>query len=176
MPYLVAAVVLVGALCAVNLLLTLAVIRRLREHSARLDADRPARPPLVTAGTALPEFASAASDGTELSREFFTGPTLVGMFSTTCSACHERLPEFTAKARSLGPGRALAVVVDDQRDAGAFTAALTPVATLAVEPPDGPLAKAFQVTFFPAFYLVDDRAVITAAALTPDELPLPAHT
>ncbi|MEV4242701.1 hypothetical protein AB0J63_04745 [Streptosporangium canum] len=176
MPYLVAAIVLVGALCAVNLLLTLAVIRRLREHSAQLAADRPARPPLVASGTALPEFTAAAPDGTRLSRDFFAGPTLVGMFSTTCAACHERLPEFTARAESLGPGRALAVVVGDQEDADAFTPALTPVATVVVEPPDGPLSKAFQVSFFPAFYLVDDRAVITAAALTPDELPLAAHT
>ncbi|MEV5556871.1 redoxin domain-containing protein [Nonomuraea wenchangensis] len=176
MSYLVVAVVLVGALCAVNLLLTLAVIRRLREHSAQLAADRPTRPPLVAAGTALPGFTSAATDGTTVSRDFFTGPTLVGMFSTTCSACHERLPEFTTRAESLGPGRALAVVVDEKEDAGAFAAALAPVATVVVEPPDGPLGRAFQVSFFPAFYLVDGRAVITAAALTPDELPLAALT
>ncbi|MEU4510420.1 hypothetical protein AB0G05_13045 [Nonomuraea wenchangensis] len=174
MPYLVVAVVLVGALCAVNLLLTLAIIRRLREHAAQLAAVGPARPPLVAAGTELPEFASAAADGTTLSRDFFAGPTLVGMFSTSCAACHERLPEFTTRARSLGPTRALAVVVDDQGDAGTFAAALTPVATMVVEPAGGPLAKAFQASFFPAFYLVDGQAVITAAALTPDELPLAA--
>ncbi|GLW11747.1 hypothetical protein Misp01_68750 [Microtetraspora sp. NBRC 13810] len=175
MPYLVAAVVFVGLLGAVNLLLTLAVIRRLREQPARLSSDHPARPPLVAAGTPLPELTATATDGTTVSRDFFTGPTLVGVFSTSCTACLERLPEFTTRARSLGPGRALAVVVDDQGDAGAFTAALTPVAPLVVEPPDGPLGKAFQVSFFPTFYLVDG-AVINAAALTPDDLPLAAST
>ncbi|MDP9863716.1 MULTISPECIES: TlpA family protein disulfide reductase [Streptosporangium] len=176
MPYLVVAVVFVGALCAVNLLLTLAVIRRLREHSAQLANGRSTRPPLVASGTALPEFTASASDGTTVSQDFFTGPTLVGMFSTTCAACHERLPEFTAWAGQLGPGRALAVVTGDPEDAGVFTAALAPVAPVVVEPPDGPLARAFQVSFFPTFYLVDDRAVITAAADAPDRLPLAART
>ncbi|WP_433187804.1 hypothetical protein [Actinoallomurus sp. CA-150999] len=35
MPYLVAAVVFVGLLCAFDLILTLAIVRRLREHAAR---------------------------------------------------------------------------------------------------------------------------------------------
>lgn len=36
MPFLVTAVVLVGLLCAVDLLLTFAVLRRLREHTEEL--------------------------------------------------------------------------------------------------------------------------------------------
>ncbi|WP_153532769.1 TlpA family protein disulfide reductase [Actinomadura macrotermitis] len=173
MPYLVAGVVFVGALSAFNLLLTLAVVRRLREHAALLEGER-AAPPFTPPGTPLPEFTAAALDGTALNRGFFTGPTVVGLFSTTCASCREHLPEFTERVGGLGAGRVLAVVVGDRNDAEPFTTALAPVATVAVEPQDGPVATAFGRPAFPGFYVVDENAVVTASLIRPADLPVPA--
>src|SRR5690349_3316766 len=111
-----AAVVLVGLLCAVDLVLTLAVIRRLRAHTLALAGMTPKRPPLPAPGTAVPAFSAVAEGGRVVSDAFFTGPTLVGVFSTTCAACHERLPEFVALARDRSAERVLAVVAGEPTD------------------------------------------------------------
>jgi hypothetical protein len=79
MHFLIAAVVLVGLLCAVDLLLTFAVLRRLREHAqrlGRLSASASAagngtpgidRDKLL--GRELPEFSDAPRRGTHIPPE-----------------------------------------------------------------------------------------------------------
>ena len=60
MPYLIAAVVLVGAIAVLNLLLTMAVIRRLRRNEANM----PGMPMMDTgpaAGSPLPEFTASST-------------------------------------------------------------------------------------------------------------------
>ncbi|MFD0899543.1 TlpA disulfide reductase family protein [Actinomadura sediminis] len=169
MPYLVAGLVFVGLLSVFDLVLILAIVRRLRE--------RPAAPPVpfTPPGTPLGEFTATGIDGTAVSRAFFTEPTIVGLFSTTCASCRERLPEFADRARgSAGP--VLAVVEGGRDDAEPFVAALSPVAAVVVEPPDGPVAAAFGRPAFPGFYVVGPDAVVTAAALDPSGLPAPART
>lgn len=175
MPYLAAGVVFVGALCAFDLILTLAVVRRLREHAALLDGGR-AHVPFTPPGTSLPEFSAPGLDGTAVTRAFFTEPTIVGLFSTTCPACRERLPEFTERVRGLDARRVLAVVEGERDDAEPFTAALAPVATVVVEPVKGPVNTAFGHPASPSFYVVGQDAVVTSSTLTPAGLSLPART
>ncbi|WP_149259647.1 redoxin domain-containing protein [Actinomadura sp. K4S16] len=175
MPYLAAGVVFVGALCAFDLVLTLAVVRRLREHAALLDGGR-AQVPFTPPGTSLPEFSAPGLDGTAVTRAFFTEPTIVGLFSTTCAACRERLPEFTERVRGLDARRVLAVIEGERDDAEPFTAALTPVATVVVEPVKGPVNTAFGHPASPSFYVVGQDAVVTSSTLTPAGLSLPART
>lgn len=170
MPYLAAAVILVGAVCALNLALTMAVIRRLRIHAQQF-ANMTARPPFAKPGTALPDFTATTSTGTTVSRDFFTATTLVGVFSTSCTACRDRVPEFNGLVRAGAPQPALAVVVGDPEEARKFGAELEPTATVLTEPGNGPVGKAFQVTSFPTFYLVDGDAVITAVSGAPYQLP-----
>ncbi|MEV5824731.1 redoxin domain-containing protein [Spirillospora sp. NPDC052242] len=174
MPYLAAGVVFVGLLCAFDLILTLAVVRRLREHAALLQDARPSVP-FTPPGTELPEFTAAALDGTAVTRAFFTEPTVVALFSTTCASCRERLPEFTDRVRRPG-ARVLAVIEGDRADAEDFAAALAPLATVVVEPVDGPLNTAFGGPATPSFYVVGEGAVVTSATLTPAGLPVPAGT
>ncbi|MFI7125156.1 TlpA disulfide reductase family protein [Nonomuraea sp. NPDC050153] len=170
MPYLVAAVVVVGLLCLVDLVLTLAVIRRLRVHTLRLAELAPARAPLVRPGTTLGDFSATAVDGETVSRAFFSGPSVVAVFSTECASCHERLPEFTSYLADTRPERVLAVVTGDPDEARRFTGELT-AATVVVEPMGGPVSRALQVSQFPSFYLVDGDAVVVAADTAPGRLP-----
>ncbi|MFI6595590.1 TlpA disulfide reductase family protein [Nonomuraea sp. NPDC050536] len=170
MPFLVAAVIVIGLLCLVDLVLTLAVVRRLRAHTLRLAELGPARAPLVQPGTTLGDFSATALDGGTVSRAFFSGPTVVGVFSTECASCHERLPEFTSYLADTRPERVLAVVTGDADEARRFTGELTS-ATVVVEPMGGPVSRALQVSQFPSFYLVDGDAVVVAADTAPGRLP-----
>ncbi|GAA4635244.1 hypothetical protein GCM10023196_079930 [Actinoallomurus vinaceus] len=174
MPYLVTVVVFVGLLCAFDLILTLAIVRRLREHAALPASGRP-KVPFTPPGTPLPEFTATALDGTAVTRAFFAGPTIVGLFSTTCASCRERLPEFAERVRPVDAGRVLAVIEGDRDEAEPFVTALSPVATLVVEPVKRPVSGAFGHPAFPSFYVVDEGAVVTASLLSPSELPAPAR-
>ncbi|MGP3934220.1 TlpA family protein disulfide reductase [Nonomuraea sp. KM88] len=181
MPYLVAAVILLGCLTAVNLLLVLGVTRRLREHGSRLD-DLFTPPPFALPGTELPDFTAVSLDGSVISRGFFTGAEtaggasapycLVGVFSTDCSVCRVYLPGFVERAKAAG--QTLAIIAADDGDAAIYADDLAQAATIVVEPHEGPVGKAFQVTSYPTFFLVDAGAVIVAVAGDPAELSGPA--
>lgn len=173
MPYLVSAVVFVGLLGLVNLLLTLALIRRHRQHAEVLRA-LGLPPPFTAPGTTLPEFTTTDTGGDTVTRSFFTASTVVGMFSTTCAGCEDRLPEFTETVRDLGAGRVMALVVGSGEKATAFAARLSPVATVVIEEPNGPLYAAFGRPPFPGFYVVDADATVTASTGSPADLPVEA--
>lgn len=175
MPYLAAGVVFVGVLCAFDLVLTLAVVRRLREHAALLEAGR-TQAPFTPVGTALPEFTASALDGATVTRAFFTGPTIVGLFSTTCAGCRERLPEFTEQIRGSDARHVLAVIEGERAEAEPFITALSPLATVVIEPVNGPVNTAFGHPATPSFYVVGEDAVVTSSTLTPAGLPVPART
>src|ERR1041384_1123039 len=101
MMFLTAAVVLVGILCALDLFLTFAVVRRLREHTTELERlagmalpGSGGSAPGVLVGRSLPE---PAAVGAGQSR-------LVGFFDSNCSTCFEHAPEFAAVAGARTPG------------------------------------------------------------------------
>jgi thiol-disulfide isomerase/thioredoxin len=176
MVYLAAAAVgLVGALTLLNLVLTLGVIRRLREHTALL-SNRPEHPELMRpAGAQADEFAATTTDGEPVSRDLLTGRTLVAHLSTTCAPCRERLPEFLAVAAEFDGGRSqvLAVVSrsgDGDAVAAEYVERLAPVARVVVEFGRGPVATAFGVSGFPSFAVVEDRGRIVASNVELAEL------
>lgn len=176
MPALTAAVVLVGAVCLLDLVLTLAVIRRLREHTTLL-ASRPAmpEPSLVGVGETV-AFEATTATGEHVTSTADAGTTLVGVFSPECSACHERLPDFTryAAGQSGGRERSLAVIVGTEEAATAQRGSLEPVARVVVEAPGGPVSSALKVQAFPTFVLLDASGTVLGSAVTPQELPVPA--
>ncbi|GAA2573243.1 TlpA disulfide reductase family protein [Actinomadura fulvescens] len=175
MSVLVVAVVLVGALGLANLMLTMAVVRRLGAHSIRLAELGPPQSRMVAPGTPLAAFEATSLDGSPVTRESFSGQTLVGVFSTDCASCHERVPEFAAYLRDTAPERAFALVTGDPEQIGVFAAQLEPVATVVVESLGGPMGKALQISQFPSFYLIDGEAVIVAAETDPGRLPVAAR-
>lgn len=156
MPYLIAAVVLATALGLLNLLLTLAVLRRLRAAAAR---ERDAASGVIGIGRAPGDFAAADTDGRAVGRADLTGRTVVGFFSTTCGACVEELPRFVARAGETSRERVLAVVHGDRPAAEELAGRLAGVARVVVEDPDGPVGRAFEVRAYPAWCQLDDGVV-----------------
>jgi hypothetical protein len=185
MPYLVAAVVLLGAAVAVNLLLTVGLVRRLREHAEKLRtmASRTATPPpgytaagalrLPTVGATIDEFAATTLDGEPVSRELLAGHTLVAFVAPNCTSCVERLPELVAYAAARPGGRAhvLAVVAGEDHRTTAIVERLKDVARIIVEEPEGELQRAFSVGVFPALCVVDQNGVVVASGVSVDTLP-----
>lgn len=169
------ALAVLGAAVALNITLTVGVIRRLREHSTQLAQLRNPDSVMAPVETVTGEFSVRTLDGEKLSERDWRGLTLVGFFSPTCSACHERLPQFIEHASRMPGGRqqALAVVVGEE-GTEAQAAELTAVARTVVEAPDGPLVKAFSVRGFPAFAMVGGDRRIVATGYELDQVPLPA--
>ncbi|WP_214322579.1 TlpA family protein disulfide reductase [Nonomuraea sediminis] len=169
MAYLVAVNVLIGLLAALNLLFTVGVVRRLREHTTELAALRasgtarpiPADDVALPVGVPAGEFAAATLDGEPVTLGTLGDRPLVGFFSPHCQPCKEQLPTFIkyAGARPGGRDAVLAVIVGTEEEAEATAERLRPVATVVVEPDAGPIQQAFRVTGFPAFLLVEDGTV-----------------
>jgi thiol-disulfide isomerase/thioredoxin len=168
MPYLIAAVVIVGMLCVLNLLLTYGVVRRLREHGELLAQGPPAVPnPMIDAGSVVGAFIAITVDGDELIADDLAPGTLVGFFSLGCSGCLLELPRFVdaAAAHPGGPDRVLAVVIGAEEDAAEQVAVLSSRARVVVAPPEAEIEEAFGVKGFPAFALLGEGRVVTASGM-----------
>jgi hypothetical protein len=156
------AVVLVGALCVLDLLLTFGVIRRLRADtgSRSPQGGSDPGPPMAPVGTAI--------RGTGLD---WDGETLVGFFLPDCGPCEQQFPEFMEYARTQE--RVVAVVSDPAGKGAELVRKLGEVAQVVVEAgTDGVLRRAFQVQGFPSYCLVGDGriiAVVGRAADLPDQ-------
>jgi hypothetical protein len=167
------AVIIVGILCLLNLLLTLGVLRRLREHAAllsRTPIDDPE--PGLAIGEQPAAFAAVTTAGRAV-----TGPAglrVVAFFSSSCSVCPGKVAPFAqyVRSRQLDPESVLAVV--DAGGAESYLAQLAPVTRICVEPHGGAISAAFAVTGFPAFFLLDPDGVILTSGYDPDSLPEPA--
>lgn len=177
MPFLVAAVVFVGVLCAVDLVLTLAVIRRLRLHTLQLAELPPPGPQLLPVGTRIPDFLATTPDYETVTGADFR-PGVIAFFSTTCAACKEQLPRFLQYLETFGHerGQVLAVVTGaavtgkESPENHGYAEELRGVARVVREELDGSVGKAFSANVFPAFYLVDDEGVIRVSTVSVDGL------
>ncbi|NUW42147.1 TlpA family protein disulfide reductase [Nonomuraea rhodomycinica] len=166
MPFLAAAVVIIGLLSVVNLLLTVALIRRTRQTS---ESAAPASGPPIALrpGSPVGAFAAVTLGGEAVSHDAISG--LVGFFSAGCAPCHTLLPRFVERARALGRDNVLAVIAGDDPEA---VHALQPVARVIVEDYDGPVAGAFQNTWTPALYLLGPDRRVVAAGGRVEDLPI----
>ena len=173
MTVLVAAVVLVGVLGAVNLLFCLGVVRRLREQTEILDAmaaGHGGHDLILPAGETAAEFAAVSLGGRPVSRDSLTGPTLIAFFSPGCGPCTEQLPHFVDLARTHAPEQVLAVVCGPGDDAS-LVGPLREVAEVVREETTGPLQEAFAVRGYPSFAVVEHGGLVRQAAQRVDALP-----
>ncbi|GAA3211790.1 TlpA family protein disulfide reductase [Actinocorallia longicatena] len=156
MEFLVAAVVLVGAISVVNILLTVGVVARLKEHTALLARSGHGAAAVLGVGEMVPEFTTTTVRGETLTTGSLGEETLVGFFSPSCDPCKELVPEFLVHAQVAGDrqGRPVAVVVGKDEGAAEFAARLSEVATVVVEDLRGPVSGAFGVSAFPSLVLV----------------------
>lgn len=162
MPVLIAAVVLVGAIAVLNLLLTMAVIRRLRRYEAAQGAPLPDSGPKV--GATIPEFSGETLSGeTVATTDVSSAEAVFAFLSTTCSACPTSLPYLVeyAQARELKAAQVVAVIGGEQADAGEFLDALAGKATVIMEAAMGPITQSFDVSAFPTFVMTNAEATVT---------------
>lgn len=167
MTALASAVVLVGVLCVLDLLLTIGVIRKLREYGP----PGPARAPgggmtPLRPGEELPAFTAVAVDGAPVDRSSLPDGTLIAFLSPTCEPCRAKLPELVAYAAAEpgGRDRTLAVVIGEPEECERFVRELNPVARVVVEPRGGPVCAALRVDAFPTTLRVRsdrNRTVVT---------------
>jgi thiol-disulfide isomerase/thioredoxin len=162
MAYLVAAVLLAGLLCMVNLLLTVGLIRRLRRQSP---------PPSMMAeglapGARVPRFAAMTTSGEPVSDELLGAPALVGFFSPGCQPCKELLPLFAERARGTSDSVLAVVAATPGEDAGAYIDRLAQVARVVTEVPQGPVQTAFKVSAFPTVITIDAGGTVAGSGHT----------
>jgi hypothetical protein len=171
----IAVVVVCVLLTVLNLILTLGVLRRLREHAERLNELAAAdtgqwRDPIIGPGSRPGPFNAVDVDGGRIGDAGLGGAeALVAFFSPDCGICKEWLPRFVDAATALGDRRrALAVVVAPSATdpaAAEQVAALGDAATVVVENDKGPLAEAFQVSGYPAMVRLDEHGTVLANRL-----------
>ena len=172
---LIAAVALVGVLCLLDLLLTFGVIRRLREHTALLSGLAGPPPVLgLETGKSPGAFSAVATSGevvTDAARLW-----MVGFFSSSCSACPERVLPFVEYVSNhrLGRDSVLAVIEGGDDEPVPYLDQLAEVALVCVEPAGGEVARAFEVNGFPLFFLLDADSVVAVSGYDPSMLPAPA--
>lgn len=166
MPYLVAAVVLVGVIAVLDLLLTVALARRLKEPDAARSGH--SGPPVALGPGSRPAaFAASTTDGEPVSDG--TLPGLVAFFSAGCDPCHAQAPRVAEHARSVGRENVLAVIAGTDPD---LVATLQPDVRLVVEDHGGPVSTAFQNEWTPALYLMGDDRTVLATGGRLHDLPL----
>ncbi|MGH3158708.1 MAG: hypothetical protein ACRDNF_19315 [Streptosporangiaceae bacterium] len=175
MPILIAAVVVVGCLCLLDLLLTFGVIRRLREHTTMLATTREALEPYVglRAGEPPGPFSTMTISGEEVAGP--TGLRIVAFFSAWCSVCPEMVPPFVGYLRShhIARGSVLAVVTGDNNEPPPYLDRLAEVAQVCLVQADGDVVEAFKVTGYPAFCLLDADGAVLSSGYDPTALPEP---
>ncbi|NGO79480.1 redoxin domain-containing protein [Streptomyces sp. YC504] len=174
MPYVIAGLVLVGTIAALNVVLLVVILRRWQELEAvrRREVFADGGPQL---GDQLPEFDVTALSGRTLSRDDFgAGELLLGVFSHDCPACTDSLPGFTeqaARARASG-GRTVALVMGEEAVGSPLAAELGSIADeIVVHPEASGLFRALKVPAFPTFLRYLDGVVTAPAA---DREPVPA--
>ncbi|WP_214324279.1 TlpA family protein disulfide reductase [Nonomuraea sediminis] len=177
-----AAVCVIGLLSLLTLVLTVGVIRRLREHTERLDGlyERTGTPaPGLQAGEVADDFEATTGDGETLSGASLGERTLIGFFSPSCKPCKELAPKFVELAAGMSRDEVIAVIAGFPDEMGDMRDLLSPVAKVVADDADGgPLAKAFGVEAFPRVFLVDEDRKVLAAGHTLDALDgvlAPAH-
>ncbi|MFC5834835.1 hypothetical protein [Nonomuraea insulae] len=168
MPFLIAAVVLVGVLCLFDLLLTFAVLRRLREHAAELErlAGEPRTlpyDPSFLIGRTLP--------GTAANTE--PRPRLVAFFDAGCDTCHEHAPVFAAAAR---PGTSLAFITGAGPQLRSLVDAVGGAATVVSGEDADAIVAELGIQAFPMFLRLDADGRITQADMDLERLAETAAT
>lgn len=172
MPYLVAAVVLAGVVCVLNLVFAVTLARRLRECGGLLARQLPHgyHRPLshrLPPGSQIGDFSASTVAGDTVSLGTLSASkALVGFFSPACAPCREQFPAFAELAQTMlgGSGQVLAVVAGDPDRASEFAAGLDGVASVVLESLAGPLASAFSVQARPAFFLLDPGGKVASNA------------
>ena len=168
MVYLVAAVVLLAGVAVINLLLTIGVIGRLRDHAAALKSMQDSSPGFaLSPGDQIPDFVAEDLDHRLVSRESIAGrEALMGFFSASCRACEIQLPEFLQAADAMRRQEAevVAVVSGSGDEQASLVEKLRQSVRVIPESEYGPVTSTMEVRGFPVFYHWTPDGVLVSAA------------
>jgi hypothetical protein len=176
---LIALVVLLGLLAAANLLLTLALARRLAEAERKPAASPPPGPRLPRVGADVGTFSVPTAGGVPLTGAGLrSGRTLLIFSLAECGPCAELAVEL--RHTELPAGLRLIILLaaaDDRR--GELAAVKYPAtAELVFLPADSGLTDQFGVDAFPTLVLVEDGRIAAAGhdihEILPALAPAPA--
>jgi len=168
MAYVVAALTLLGVLCLLNLLLTLALLGRVADYARRSPSTTSTHVSLLPPGTPTPSFDVTSEDGRPVSQEDLKGaPSLVAFLSPSCAPCHEQIPSLLSyiQEKALSRAHVLGVLQGDRTAAADMLKALAPVATIVFDGDHNALANTFEAWTVPAFYALDVDARVTYSGL-----------
>ncbi|MEU6621742.1 TlpA disulfide reductase family protein [Streptomyces litmocidini] len=165
MVFLVAGMVLVGALGLLNLALSLAIVRRLRrqgEQRQGLDHHASSGPEV---GAKLPSFSAPALGGELFSSDSLAGgEAALSFLTTSCGACDtfiEDMPELAAQS-GLDASRLVVVITGEAGKARQMADLLDGVATVVHEKAPGDISALYSITATPTTVVVDARQNVTA--------------
>lgn len=161
MIVLVAAVVLLTVVMAVHLLLTFALIRRVRElqeHGAKAPVKDDSLP---EAGMPIGDFSAELLDGRTFAHaELADSTVLVGFFAAGCSPCKPVVADLVANP----PAERFVAFVEagDGEGGAALMTQLEAVAEVAAMSWDSPVSGAFAQQSFPTLIRVTNGVVVDA--------------
>ena len=177
MAVLVVSVMVLCFLCLFDLVLTLGVLRRLREHEARLEKapDYGSLDNLASSlmpGSRPDPFTATTTDGGVVTLDDLVDGTVVAFMSPHCKSCVANLPSFVEHVGVMPAGRrqVIAVVMGEEVEAKPMAARLEPVAQVVVEHMNGPLAAAFKVTAMPVIFVLKGDGMVAATSYEIDQL------
>jgi hypothetical protein len=177
MPFVIAALILLGVVTFLNLILTTAVIRRLREREI-LSASHGTGTIEVDAGIpvggTVPSFETTATDGTAVTgAEAANKRMLYAFFSVDCKACWPKVPAFVTYVRQLGLGtdQVVSSVVGAGAASDDSVARLESVGRVVMEPTGGPMSSALEARGFPSFVLVGAGGAVEAYTFSLTDMP-----
>ena len=164
-----ASVVALAVLTVINLLLCLAVVRRLRAVEESIRASGP--PDTPAPGTVISGFTATTTSGAVLSSEDLgRNESFVGVLSVGCPACEEFAAELNRGIRSLPEHAVLFVAAGADVDPGPMVRQLGTRAAVVVTAEDGPELSAFgRITAFPTFMRIE-RGVVAASHVRADAI------
>jgi hypothetical protein len=159
-----AGVVLALALTVLNLVLTFAVVRKMRDGAGSGLSTHTPHPGLPQPGTRVGEFTAETTDGAVLTDQDLRGErSLIAFVSPTCAPCKDVIAEITAAGGALATPLYAFVAGDDDADTAAVVATLRPHGTVTVITAAHPAAQAFGgVDGYPALMLVTDGVIAAA--------------
>ncbi|MFY1596803.1 hypothetical protein [Micromonospora sp. WMMD737] len=159
------------AFCLTNLLLTLALVRRLRTQARTLGRLVEHTPPGLRAGDPVADFAAVTVDGSLSSGTDLAAGGLVAVLSPGCGACEEAVTGLAATLAEPGRPAALVVVAADPSTAEPMTGVLGRYAPVVVEAPvTGAVQRALGIREYPALVAVAG-GVVTAVGNDIRDLP-----
>jgi len=174
MAVLTVAVILIALIALLNLAVTTALVRRMRELQPT--ATRPEDG--LHRGEPVPEFTVERAGLPPLTREALRErPTLVAFFATTCPQCASHAAEFarrTAEPAFVGT-RILPVLLDTGEDRRGLRALLSEAAEPVVDGTAAELSRLFRSRGTPAYFLIGTDGTVAAKGpnLASLSLPLP---